>query len=96
MEDEHTPVVLDFMTVFDCLRNTNSEHYGNKSVRGFAAHEMVRLNFTDLTVEGVQMKVTTVRSGYAAQLANATKSEKIDAGVRDISVPKLFCFKQAH
>jgi len=42
------------------------------------------------------MKVTTVRTGYAAQLANAIKSEQSGLGLGDIYVPKLFCFKQAH
>jgi hypothetical protein len=28
MEDDHTPVVLDFVKDFECLWNTNSEHYG--------------------------------------------------------------------
>ena len=88
MEDEHTPVVLDFMKDFECLWNTNSEHYGNKSVREISAREIVTLNFTELTIEGVKMKVKTVCTGYAAQLANAINSEQSDAGLRDICVPK--------
>ena len=76
--------------------NTNSEHYRNKRVLEIAAHESVQLNFTELTIEGIQMKVTTVCTGQAAQLANAIKSELSDAGLRGICVPKLFCFKQAH
>jgi len=48
VEDDHTPVVLDFMKDFECLWNTNSEHCGNKRVREIAAHEIVRLNFTEL------------------------------------------------
>jgi hypothetical protein len=57
MEDNHTPEVLDFVKKFECLWNTKSEHYGNKRVRETAAHEIVQLNFTGLTIEGVQMKV---------------------------------------
>jgi len=53
VEDEHMPVVLDFMKDFECLWNTNTEHYGNKNVLEIAAHEIVRLNFTELTTEGV-------------------------------------------
>jgi len=76
-----------------CWWNTNSEHYGSKRVREIAARETVRLNFTELTIEGVQIKVTTVRTGSAAQLANATnaiKSEQSDAGLVDIYEAKLF------
>jgi hypothetical protein len=89
-------VVLDFMKDSACWWNTNSEHYGSKRVREIAARETVRLNITELTIEGVQMKVTTVRTGSAAQLANAIKSVQSDAGLGDMYVPKLFCFKQAH
>jgi len=42
------------------------------------------------------MKVTTVRTGFAAQLANEIKSEQSGVGLADIDVRELFCFKQAH
>jgi hypothetical protein len=84
VEDEHTPLVLDFMKDFECLWNTNTAHCGNKKVREITAHECVRLNFTEPTIEGVQMKVTTFRTGYAAQLANAIISKQCGVGVGDI------------
>lgn len=89
-------MVLDFMKDFACLWNTNSEHYGNKRVRDNAVHEILQLKFMELTTEGVQIKVTTVRTGYVVQLANAINSEQSGAGLRDICVPELFSFKQAH
>jgi len=67
MEDDHTPVVLDFVKDFECLWNTNSEHYGNKRARETAAHESVQLNFTELTIEDVQMKVRCSASSSSSR-----------------------------
>jgi len=31
-KDDHTPLVLDFIKYCECLCNTKSEHYRNKTV----------------------------------------------------------------
>jgi hypothetical protein len=54
------------------------------------------LNFLELTVQDVKLKVRAVRTGYAPALDKVIKSEQSDAALHDIYAPKLFCFKQAH
>ena len=57
---------------------------------------MQELNFPELTVEGIKLKITTIRTRYAAELAKVIKSEKSSAGLHDIFVPKLFWFTNEH
>ncbi|GFG31239.1 hypothetical protein Cfor_06767 [Coptotermes formosanus] len=54
------------------------------------------LSFPVLTVEDVKLKIKTIRTRYAAELAKLINSENSGAGLHDMYVPKLFCFKQAH
>jgi hypothetical protein len=51
--------------------------------------------FPELTAEDVKLKIKTIRTRCAAELAKAIKSETNGAGLHDIYVAKLFCFKQA-
>ena len=44
------------------------------------------LNLLELTVQGVKLKVLTVRTGYAAELAKVIKPEQSDAAQHDTHI----------
>jgi hypothetical protein len=89
-KDDHTPLVLDFMKDRECLWNKKSEHSRNKTGRENALKEIVQeLDFPNLTVEDLKLKIKTIRSRYAAELGKVIKSDKSGAGLHDIYVPKI-------
>jgi len=54
------------------------------------------LNFQELAVEEVRLKIKTIRTRNAAELAKVIKPGKSGAGLNYICVPKLFWFKKVH
>jgi glutaredoxin len=75
----------------ECLWNTKFEHCRYKTARENALQQIVQeLNFSELAVEEVKLKSRTIRTRYAAELANVIKSAKNSTDPHDIYVPKLF------
>jgi len=69
--DDNTPLVRDFITHYECLSNT-SENYTLRN----ALQEIVQeTNSPKVIVGEVQMKIKTIRTRYAAELAEITKCE---------------------
>jgi hypothetical protein len=95
-KDEHTPQLLDFMKDRECLWNKSLNTIEIKQLVKYALQKIVQvLKLPDLSVEEVKLKIKTIRTRYAAELAKVIKPEKSE-GLYDIYVPKWFWFKQAH
>ena len=61
-----------------------------------ALEEIVQeLNFQELAVEEVKLKIKTIRTRRAAERAKVIKSGKSGAGLHDVYVSKLFWIKHA-
>ena len=56
---------------------------------------MQELNLNNLTVEGLKLKIKSIRMHYSTELVKIRKSEPSGAGTDDIYVPKLFWFAEA-
>lgn len=57
---------------------------------------MEELNFQQLAVEEVRLKIKTIRARNAAELPEVIKPGKSGAGLHYIYVPKLFWSKKVH
>jgi hypothetical protein len=76
-KDDQTPLMLDFMKGRKCLWNIKSEHYTNITAGENSLQEVVHwLNFPELTVEDVKLKIRIIRIKCAAELAKVIQSEK--------------------
>jgi hypothetical protein len=68
--------MLDFVKDRQCLWNTKSEHCRSSTARQNALQGIAQKpNFPKLTVEDVKLKIKTVRTRYAAELAKVTKNK---------------------
>jgi hypothetical protein len=66
----------EFIKDRECLWITKSQHCRNKPARENTLYEIVHyFNFSELTVEDVKLKMETIRTRYAAELAKVIKSE---------------------
>ena len=53
------------------------------------------LNLNNLTVEGMKLKMKSIRTRYSTELVKVRKSEGSGAGTDDIYFTKLFWFAEA-
>ena len=95
-KDEHTPVILNMMRGRQCLWKPKLTEYKEKSKRDKALEDIVQeLNLNNLTVEGLKLKIKSIRKRYSTELVKIRKSERSGAGTDDIYVIKLFWFAEA-
>jgi hypothetical protein len=70
-------LVLDCGKDLECLWNTKCEHCRSNTARHNGLQEIAQeLNFPELTVDDVKLKIKTNRTRYAAELAEAIRSGK--------------------
>jgi hypothetical protein len=68
-EDEHKPLVLDFMKNRDCLWNTEFKHCRKNTYRANALQKTVQeFNCLELAVQDVKLKIKTIRIMSAAKV----------------------------
>ena len=95
-KDEHTPVILNMMRERQCLWNPKLTEYKETSKRDKALEDKVQeLNLNNLTVEGLKLKIKSIRTRYSAELVKIRKYERSGVATVDIYIPKLFWFAEA-
>ncbi|GAB6032663.1 hypothetical protein CHUAL_011540 [Chamberlinius hualienensis] len=93
--NDHTPIMLSLLQQHECLWNSKSIDYKNKTLKETAYKAIIdELKMPELAVHDVKAKIKSIRTRYSAELSKVLQST-ISGDSNNVYVPKLVWFQQA-